>query len=69
MVRFFCAGLVFLVETDVSIGDHIFGLIPLLAARLDGAGGMADGALDVRLQAGISATDVPVSKKQSFARS
>ena len=29
-------------------GDHIFGLIPLLASRLNGAGGMIDEALDPR---------------------
>ncbi|KAI9507543.1 beta-lactamase-like protein [Russula earlei] len=29
-------------------GDHIFGLLPLLASRLNGAGGMLDEALDPR---------------------
>jgi hypothetical protein len=29
-------------------GDHIFGLLPLLASRLNGAGGMIDGTLDPR---------------------
>ncbi|KAI9448103.1 beta-lactamase-like protein [Lactarius indigo] len=29
-------------------GDHIFGLLPLLASRLNGAGGMIDEALDPR---------------------
>ena len=29
-------------------GDHIFGLLPLLASRLHGAGGMIDEALDPR---------------------
>jgi len=29
-------------------GDHIFGLLPLLASRLNGAGGMVDEALDSR---------------------
>jgi len=29
-------------------GDHIFGLLPLLASRLNGAGGMVDGTLDPR---------------------
>lgn len=31
-------------------GDHIFGLLPLLASRLNGAGGMANGADDPRAQ-------------------
>ncbi|KAI0082523.1 Metallo-hydrolase/oxidoreductase [Panus rudis PR-1116 ss-1] len=30
-------------------GDHIFGILPLLASRLNGSGGMADGADDPRL--------------------
>jgi hypothetical protein len=30
------------------LGDHIFGLLPLLASRLNGAGGMVDEALDPR---------------------
>ena len=32
-------------------GDHIFGIIPLLASRLNGAGGMVDGIEDPRTQA------------------
>jgi len=32
-------------------GDHIFGLLPLLASRLNGAGGMVDGTEDPRAQA------------------
>ncbi|TCD63957.1 hypothetical protein EIP91_004726 [Steccherinum ochraceum] len=42
-------------------GDHIFGLLPLLASRLNGAGGMADGVEDPRLQsqpAQVDAHDV-----------
>ncbi|EMD40577.1 hypothetical protein CERSUDRAFT_148714 [Gelatoporia subvermispora B] len=31
-------------------GDHIFGLLPVLASRLNGAGGMTDPAEDPRLQ-------------------
>lgn len=43
-------------------GDHIFGLLPLLASRLNGAGGMADGADDPRIQnlASNMATAEPV---------
>lgn len=32
------------------IGDHIFGLLPLLASRLNGSGGVTGGAEDPRLQ-------------------
>ncbi|KAH7914398.1 beta-lactamase-like protein [Hygrophoropsis aurantiaca] len=32
-------------------GDHIFGLLPLLASRLNGAGGTADGVDDPRVHA------------------
>ncbi|KAI0089323.1 beta-lactamase-like protein [Irpex rosettiformis] len=32
-------------------GDHIFGLVPLLASRLNGAGGTAEGVEDPRVQA------------------
>jgi len=32
----------------VYIGDHIFGLLPLMASRLNGAGGMVDGVEDPR---------------------
>jgi ribonuclease Z len=35
--------------TDL-IGDHIFGLIPLLASCLNGAGGTSDGVDDPRTQ-------------------
>ncbi|KAH7931236.1 Metallo-hydrolase/oxidoreductase [Leucogyrophana mollusca] len=38
-------------------GDHIFGLLPLLASRLNGAGGTADGADDPR--AHVSAESDP----------
>ncbi|EKM59725.1 uncharacterized protein PHACADRAFT_114860 [Phanerochaete carnosa HHB-10118-sp] len=31
-------------------GDHIFGLLPLLASRLNGAGGMVEGVEDPRIQ-------------------
>ncbi|EIN10828.1 Metallo-hydrolase/oxidoreductase [Punctularia strigosozonata HHB-11173 SS5] len=34
-------------------GDHIFGLLPLMAGRLNGAGGLADGAEDPRSQVTI----------------
>jgi hypothetical protein len=33
-------------------GDHIFGLLPLLASRLNGAGGTAEGVDDPRRQLG-----------------
>jgi hypothetical protein len=33
-------------------GDHIFGLLPLLASRLNGAGGTAEGVDDPRSQLG-----------------
>lgn len=32
-----------------TIGDHIFGIGPLIAACLNGAGGMIDGVPDSRL--------------------
>lgn len=35
---------------NFSEGDHIFGLVPLMAARLNGAGGMVDGADESRLE-------------------
>jgi len=35
-------------ESDELLGDHIFGLLPLLASRLNGAGGTADGTEDPR---------------------
>ncbi|KAJ8463650.1 hypothetical protein ONZ51_g10127 [Trametes cubensis] len=38
-------------------GDHIFGLLPVLAMRLNGAGGMVDNAEDPRAQA-VPAEDV-----------
>lgn len=34
--------------TSLWLGDHIFGLLPLLASRLNGAGGTADGMEDPR---------------------
>ncbi|KAI0650421.1 Metallo-hydrolase/oxidoreductase [Trametes meyenii] len=41
-------------------GDHIFGLLPVLAGRLNGAGGMIDGVEDPRAQAAsaVSPEDV-----------
>ena len=33
-----------------TTGDHIFGLAPLLAARLNGAGGMVEEENEVRVQ-------------------
>lgn len=39
-------------------GDHIFGLVPLMASLLNGAGGTADGIEDPRLQIDF---DKPVS--------
>lgn len=33
----------------VCEGDHIFGLLPLLASRLNGAGGMVDSIDDPRI--------------------
>lgn len=44
-----------------STGDHIFGLLPLLASRLDGAGGMIEGVQDTRTQASV--LDSSVSKR------
>ncbi|KAH9948762.1 beta-lactamase-like protein [Amylocystis lapponica] len=41
-------------------GDHIFGLLPVLASRLNGAGGMADGAEDPRAQGGPQDAIPPV---------
>jgi hypothetical protein len=38
------------VLTSLSEGDHIFGLLPLLASRLNGAGGTAEGVEDPRSQ-------------------
>ena len=32
------------------VGDHIFGLLPLMASLLNGAGGTADGIEDPRVQ-------------------
>lgn len=43
----------------MSLGDHIFGLLPLLASRLNGAGGTADGIDDPRAQ--FDLTQQPVS--------
>lgn len=39
-------------------GDHIFGILPLLASRLNGSGGMVDDADDVRLEAPLQAQEV-----------
>ncbi|OCH88321.1 Metallo-hydrolase/oxidoreductase [Obba rivulosa] len=44
---------IFITHTHVlilDVGDHIFGLLPVLAGRLNGAGGMADASEDPRLQ-------------------
>ncbi|KAI0796326.1 beta-lactamase-like protein [Irpex lacteus] len=41
-------------------GDHIFGLLPLLASRLNGAGGTADGVEDPRTQALSSQSSDPI---------
>ncbi|TFY55025.1 hypothetical protein EVG20_g9473, partial [Dentipellis fragilis] len=38
-------------------GDHIFGLIPLMASRLNGAGGMIDAAEDTRAAGAAVAKD------------
>jgi len=39
-----------MLDSQRTSGDHIFGLAPLLAARLNGAGGFAEGAEDPRSQ-------------------
>jgi ribonuclease Z len=36
--------------TSLYEGDHVFGLLPLLASRLNGAGGTAEGIEDPRIQ-------------------
>lgn len=36
--------------TTKVVGDHIFGLLPLMASLLNGSGGMADGIEEPRLQ-------------------
>jgi len=41
------------------LGDHIFGICPLLASCLNGAGGTAEGTEDPRMQTG--STSLPVS--------
>ena len=41
------------------LGDHIFGICPLLASCLNGAGGTAEGTEDPRMQTG--STPLPVS--------
>ncbi|KAJ7094613.1 beta-lactamase-like protein [Mycena belliarum] len=41
-------------------GDHIFGLVPLLAAILNGAGGSADGAEDPRARIDVSKPAVEI---------
>ncbi|CCM01765.1 uncharacterized protein FIBRA_03831 [Fibroporia radiculosa] len=40
-------------------GDHIFGLIPLLASRLNGAGGMVNNADDTRLRSDAIQDSIP----------
>ena len=45
---------------DHSAGDHIFGLLPVMAMRLNGAGGLVD-VEDPRSNAMIS-KDLPVSQ-------
>ncbi|EIW61573.1 Metallo-hydrolase/oxidoreductase [Trametes versicolor FP-101664 SS1] len=40
-------------------GDHIFGLLPVLAGRSNGAGGMVDGVEDPRAQTSNPPEDVP----------
>ena len=37
-------------DVTYPLGDHIFGLIPLLASCLNGGGGTSDGVDDPRLQ-------------------
>lgn len=46
------------VQLMLNIGDHIFGILPLLAGRLNGAGGTVDDVDDPRM---ASATDKEVS--------
>lgn len=41
------------------LGDHIFGLCPLLASCMNGAGGTAEGTEDSRMQ--TKSTCLPVS--------
>ncbi|KAL0949378.1 hypothetical protein HGRIS_009447 [Hohenbuehelia grisea] len=41
-------------------GDHIFGLLPLMASLLNGAGGTADGAEDPRAQADQTQTPLEI---------
>lgn len=36
---------------EIFTGDHIFGIGPLIAACLNGAGGMVEGVADPRLNA------------------
>ena len=43
-------------------GDHIFGILPLLASRLNGAGGIAEGVDDPRAQGGQSDQEVHSSR-------
>ncbi|EIM88283.1 Metallo-hydrolase/oxidoreductase [Stereum hirsutum FP-91666 SS1] len=38
-------------------GDHIFGILPLLASRLNGSGGMVDDTDDVRLETPLQAQE------------
>lgn len=46
------AELIILVST--ILGDHIFGILPLLASRLNGAGGTVEGVADPRAKASTS---------------
>lgn len=39
-------------------GDHIFGILPLLASRLNGSGGMVDDADDVCLETPLQTQEV-----------
>ncbi|KZT05535.1 Metallo-hydrolase/oxidoreductase [Laetiporus sulphureus 93-53] len=41
-------------------GDHIFGILPLLASRCDGAGGMVDDSADPRTQEESRETTPPI---------
>lgn len=43
------------------VGDHIFGLLPFLASRLNGAGGVAEGTEDPRGQALSLQSDVRIA--------
>ena len=45
------------------VGDHIFGLIPLMASLLNGAGGITEGGEDLRLHVN---TETAVCPSPSF---